>query len=76
MRSLDISGVSHSSNFRFMEFRVQATSEIAKWLYAFEPGTARAQEGPQNRSPRPLKGVYIAVGTFAELRARQTSTHG
>eukprot|EP00969_Alexandrium_andersonii_P283385 12528111-Alexandrium_andersonii.AAC.1 len=46
-------GVSCSCNSICLKFRVQATSEHAKRLQTFELGTARAQERPQNRSPKP-----------------------
>eukprot|EP00969_Alexandrium_andersonii_P023024 1007218-Alexandrium_andersonii.AAC.1 len=45
-------GVRNLSNKQFatLESIVQATSEHATLLQAFEPGTARAQERPQSSS--------------------------
>ena len=54
-KRLDVA-VSGSRNFIFWKFRVQATSEHAKSLQAFEPGTARAQERPRSRSQKLPRG--------------------
>eukprot|EP00969_Alexandrium_andersonii_P325767 14393615-Alexandrium_andersonii.AAC.1 len=42
-----------ASNSDFRSFVFQQFRELRKWLHAFEPGTARAQEWPQHRSPKP-----------------------